>query len=320
MVAAVVRKPKANIRRDAPAVRAKRNPKPGLEKGLLEQGKKVQKKNKSVDGGKLAYEFMNNNPNNSKYYHFEYGVVNSVGKVIESQNHACHAAMSGFKNVTAVWSRMPHGGDQENHAWRKAKSDPVKEITIRYLDWLLNSSPWAGVADNTDPEWAYEKGFVITRVDLPANYLVNFLIATRIPSEWSESVIRWTKLVDAGVPATMAFVLANFFGDDGKWNVCSGHHPFDLPYVDLVENFVLGKIKNPNKPYNVNPNYFPCNKVWGDCVGDYYDFLLKTYGADEKRANTRVFNVRGYDDPLPKFSFERLVEIGIKEHKRITNA
>lgn len=85
-------------------------------------------------------------------------------------NRACHAdvsgdlRMAGLTERTYVWTRHqdPNPG-------------PLTPGATRYLDWLLNRSPWAGFFVLKDAEEALNTGTLIYSEDKSANFLLQAL-------------------------------------------------------------------------------------------------------------------------------------------------
>lgn len=263
-----------------------------------------------------ALEYLNTEENNSFYYMFEYGPVNGVKnpKVVMTTNRACHAEMSQYKEAKAIWSKNPKAGH---------KQAVPKKVQEAWTEWLLKRSPWSKIPIQTTVEFALKKGFVIQDMDIPANYLVNFLIATRMPCEHGEHVNRWYKFTKAGVPENVAFILGCFTNDKGQ-SICPnyGHHPFDSGcfHMTAVENFVKGEIARPNQPYSKSPLYYPCNSVWYKEKGTDFELYIKERYhklIPKQSKDTRIFKVNN-EETKYQFTFDQWVEIGKLEHKRIT--
>lgn len=276
---------------------------------------------KAVSAINKAYDFLDKQENNSYYYHFEYGLINEDGKPFAATNHACHAEMSSLKGKpAAVWSKYPKPGYGHN----------VDEAAVlAFNDWLVHRSPWnKAVMPDMNTKFVIKKG-VVCPVNIPANYLVNFLIATRIACEHPKHVIWWNKLVNAGVNEDMAFVFGcllahasiNAVNISISKTFGFSHHPFELFTKERVSNFINHKIANPSKNYEDNKDYRPCTAVWGNKTGYCYSqFLMETYPDKGAVKSVRTFLVGvNYDGEMVSHTFAEWAEIANIEHKRITH-
>src|ERR1700675_368550 len=230
---------------------------------------------------------------------FTFGYIDHLGR-----NHRhrwdCYAPFGDkkwLKRPIAIWAVFHH-----------PKQDKIMELKTRtYLEWLISKeiSPWRSMLPikynkqfwNVD--FIYDHGLLISNLDTPANLLVNFLIATRLPYEYVSKLDRWWDLVGQGVHPSIAYVyvhLFDFFGREKNfkikpWN--DGHVAIDGLDInqDNFDRFVLGKPYKENfiHPFKIVGGYLPCNIVWRNesKVLIYYKLLLQTLQKGEIESSSR---------------------------------
>ena len=188
-----------------------------------------------------------------------------------SEYHYCHAAIGHANCIKpkAVFSQY--------------QLPMVDESIIRlYYEWLFNHSPFSEAFITKSPRRVFYDSVIVTRTDLPGNFIGGALISSRLPTEKHSpqynicgSVIIWDRLVKLGVHPNMAFVLACTLrpvsvskkgvglGIDNINEVAfnieyTGHYPIQTQgYISGIDgsgvpestykNFFLGKQVNPSK-------------------------------------------------------------------------
>lgn len=130
------------------------------------------------------------------------------GKVLKiPEYHYCHASVgyADIRKPKAVFSQYQKPAVQE-------------EVIRLFYEWLLNYSPYRDAFVTKNPRRVFEDKCIITKTDLPSNYIGGALIASRLPTERHSpqynipsAVIIWSDLVKHGVPPNMAFVMACTF-------------------------------------------------------------------------------------------------------------
>lgn len=254
-----------------------------------------------------------------------YGVVNADGKIIHNKFTGCHADLGGRDyfgpNPRAIFSWVP-----------KPNGALSKEAFQHWSDYLAHRSPWTKVMVAGLPtELVMEEG-VVCPTNVPANFLVNLLIATRMPCEHYAHVAKWHELVKAGANEDMAVIFACMMGAGNKISEhCgNGHHPFDCFSNNMVKNFVNHDYANPNPLYEKAPAYHPCSggwgnkgeerhNVWGMVKQDKYFFTLKKLYDKAASEENRMFKVSTQAEKPIEHTLAEWVVIINTEHKRLKN-
>lgn len=237
-----------------------------------------------------------------------YGGVSSKGRVYHHK-FACHAYMNGMlqqqgnQRPVVVYSQYVH----------PAKSHKMEETTIRFFDWITGQSytmsPWAAVLQGCSEEAykfmdgnAFSYGFVFDNLDtVPANYLHNFLVASRMPKEWPSLIKMWQRFIDAGVDPALAMFFSAVFQERQTYKsgvytplghyYMSGMNHYDWPLdhatcgEDYLLNFMHGRVDTSVlcPPWAVADRYIPVNRIWGDNAlgsgtkGTYLHELFERY-------------------------------------------
>lgn len=142
----------------------------------------------------------------------------------------------------------------------------------------------------------------------PANVLMNFCIASRVPIEFKHFLEPWAKRCDAGYDPILAFLLTYSYGDSGpvfdyKYNT-DGERTFSVQrpghlWFDPASNWLNimhGVIEKPSVSYRTRPYAcLPTNIIWGHS-GDYQK--LKTM-SDEEIAEFYETPIKIYEKPEP---------------------
>lgn len=216
----------------------------------------------------------------------------SKGKVTYKHMHmGCHGFMSGAgvtgKEVSLVQSLRPRGNKEafeEFGRWLCSKESPYKEIT--HDAELLNDKQ------------GNLGGVRIQLREHCAPFLVNFLVATRMPWEHYGNVNSWWKMVQAGLSGKEAFYAQNqvtFHTTVGAWSG-AGHYPMDSGC-----DWSTIRDSKPNlykvTPYLKDKNYIPCNMIW-----------------ENKKRVTTDFNIWGVPPPR-----KTEIEQAIRSNKGLIN-
>jgi hypothetical protein len=96
---------------------------------------------------------------------------------------------------------------KRSHHERKQVEDTILE---RYLDFVMNRSPWASCFEDKNAKDAVRNKCVELRTDVPANLLQGALMTTRHTWEMKTRVELWYALVGEGVDERIAFLAMNF--------------------------------------------------------------------------------------------------------------
>lgn len=272
---------------------------------------------------KAAWDILKGQ-NPSKPDGFYFGGITSTGEPLEYNNRACHFDMMEMRAVDAFYTFMPPVTFTQ-------KSTP--DLFFRYTKWLITESPWKNVPDKVDVVFATEHGFVISNLELPANLVGNFCIATRQPAEYWAKIVRWGEFCDAGVHPNVAFLFASGLWSKNTWrSMATGHEPLDIHNMSkrAAYNFYTGTVGSPNHLLRRSLKYTPCNKVWEPKSLDqrtpiYWSFLDKTYPSNGPgKESTRMFTIHdpesleyGWSDLTLFRSKEQWTEIALAESKRM---
>lgn len=171
-------------------------------------------------------------------------------------------------------------------------TDPTP-IGLRYIKFLTDVvfQPYKQYISLEELDGVY----YVRMTDLdkwPANVLFNFCIATRTPLEFPEIIDAWERLLTAGVPETIAFMVAASHkegppkGDPWTWKLSyyeylgsitlpSGHFWFDATSDwGLIYHgtplAIAGVPSFKEEPSRVRP----CNIIWGQMTRETFKVLI----------------------------------------------
>lgn len=122
-----------------------------------------------------------------------------------------------------------------------------------YLEWVMNSSPWADCIETKDLDHAVKYGIKV-KPYLPANQMMCTLYALRYPTEYMEVVNRWYDLVNNKEcnPNAAFFLAETNYGANESF----GHHKLlDTQYMNMDSLYRFINCKEgllPDKPYGVD--------------------------------------------------------------------
>ena len=219
-------------------------------------------------------------------------------KVRAYNNKACHSDMyydvTGWDNlVTAV----PNSSD----------------LGLEYLRMLIRG-PFRSLSDLVKLDRVKDTYFLhIMSLDKwPANVLMNFCIASRVPIEFSYLLEPWAKRCELGFNPTLAFLLTYSYGADYQRNPYS-YRSFNITrpghmWLDPKSNWsniLNGTFEKVSRPYKTHPaDTNPVNRIWGVCD----DHLKLTAMSDEEIAEfyaqpVKVFEAPKILDPALKIKY-----------------
>lgn len=234
-----------------------------------------------------------------------YGGVSETGNT-SRHNFPCHAYMNGMLQLQGkdrpivVYSAFVH----------PAASHKLEYQTKRFFDWITwLDSPWFPVFTGCSVDTfkymeyhAFQTGFIFDNLDtVPANYLHNFLVASRMPKEWPSLIRMWSEFVDHAVDPAVALFFSSVFQPRRKSNVGkyglveyentdhfymspTNHYDWPLDHATCAENYVLNLIRGKVDdavlcpPWAKADRYTPVNRIWGR--NDLPLFDLETYLFD----------------------------------------
>ncbi len=210
-------------------------------------------------------------------------------KVIAHNLAACHAHLCYDGNgwdelITAV-----------------PKSD---ELSLEYLRMLIRG-PFRSMSDliRLDRIKANYYLHCLSLDKWPANVLMNFCIASRVPIEFDLFLKPWAKRVEAGFNDVLAFLLTYSYGSDYNdsqhetrtFNVARGGHLW-LDPGSSWPNIMSGSFINLSKPFKTHAkNACPTNNIWGYSV----DWSLLRGMTDEEIAAFYTQPIQVIEPPPP---------------------
>lgn len=185
------------------------------------------------------------------------------------------------------------------------------EAATDYLRVLIGcDSPWRRLVTaqpEQDLEFVLKYGYILTSLDFPANFVVNFLTAFRLPEEkpWLTSLI--SRLMKDGVTFGAAAITGTMVGSYNEvTGVCtpygdSWHYAFDGHNIakDTVDRINTGNPDSTrfNQSFMKNTSYTPCNIIWGH-GNDVKNQFREVYTRNSKSSQLR----RTFPDPVPPSS------------------
>lgn len=198
------------------------------------------------------------------------GLATSDGKLIHSNNTACHAGLHRYDEgkpdfeLVVSLNQVDYGQFLED------------EYAVPYIDWLVNRSPYAPAFITKDAESCMEKGYVATTTDVPSNQMVGGFIAQRRLWEYSDMARAWYEFVKAGMNENLAYCMAHSIqstsvngsiqGGSLAWGKCRrGHTSLDIGDMGpkAVKRFVLGEMNIKDPTYRKKNRYGNIDITWG---------------------------------------------------------
>jgi hypothetical protein len=203
-----------------------------------------------------------------------------------------------------------------------------EEVQLRYINWLVNESPYAEVFVIKDPTEIIGKYYLID-ASAPANLVVGACVCARFSWEAkNESAINiWYKIVELGGNPNLAFAFAHVYRGGNSQDklypiTCTPGYDshnvvsFSNASFEKVSNFITNTQRNLEDPFNRVLEYNRVESVWEtrpnldwnhDHSEEFKDFLLSL----EPISGVKEFN---YNIFKPKNLYDRT-----KETYKITN-
>lgn len=135
------------------------------------------------------------------------------------------------------------------------------EGMVKYVDWMVNHSPWHDVFLTKDAEKIVSDRVFVASTEVPSNLLLNALSAMRLPTEYRNVLPFFLGLTDAGLDPCASLVMAcAVCGSRGSYTVNTyhdGHKPFgsDQISVEMLNNLRGNKRLHLNALYTKNQSY-----------------------------------------------------------------
>jgi len=184
----------------------------------------------------------------------------------------CYRPMAGYTGAAAVYTVYTHGHGDLSEAEK-----------LMYIEYLLDeSSPWADVVKLQreampkawEPKFILDHGYLMCNLHIPSNWLMDFLMASRLSGEFPSFLPIWYMMVEAGVHPRvsmnfgMRFVRKTPKAANTLYSYADGnnsnHWPFYI-YPENFDNFCLGRVvKAALRPNFVDlADYTPVQALWG---------------------------------------------------------
>lgn len=208
-----------------------------------------------------------------------YTVIYEGDKEARGYHTACYATICDYPSRTGT--ALVVVNNLQSMTYRE---EYPKELVIRYLDYLMNRSPWSDAFLIKDAERAYGEKVTFHRCDVPSNYMVGALTAVRnISEEFNKNHIHhWAALVEAGCSEDWAWLLGwNTYLDSQRWSLTrgvSGHCVWNGgSSVDNYEGYLKGKVRQANDTLADKAKYYkPVNYAF---AGDKWQLNKYNYSG-----------------------------------------
>lgn len=178
------------------------------------------------------------------------------------------------------------------------------ELSLEYLRMLVRG-PFCSMADliKLDRVGKHYYLHLLSLNKWPANVLMNFCIASRIPIEFHYLLSAWAKRCEAGFDPTLAFLLTTSYGGNhlDKQNTERTFHFFRNGHMWLDpaskwSDILTGSFNAVSKPFSTHPqDCRPTNIIWGHCN----DHLKLATMSDEEIAAYYTQPVLLLEPPKP---------------------
>ena len=207
-------------------------------------------------------------------------------------------------NATICHARMCYDGTGwMNMITAVPKND---QLSLEYLRMLIRG-PFRSLSDLIKLD-RVGKNYYLHLLSLnkwPANVLMNFCIASRVPIEFDYLLPVWAKRCEVGFDPTLAFLLT--YSYDGcmyytnqqhtyrSFNMARSGHMWLDPKSNWL-NILDGTFENVSKPFNTHPgDSRPTNIIWGYC-NDHKKLVDMT---DEQIAEFYQQPIKIFEPPPP---------------------
>lgn len=228
---------------------------------------------------------------------------------------ACHSYMSAYEKIEVLvtspnvrfWRKKEGYGAGRGYQVVRGTEKEVYKGCVMWWEWLVNSSPWAPVFLEKSLEVAEDTGVQIN-CELPSNYVMQALIGTREPHEYTGRVALWADVVNAGGdPLGMALLMEETQvelvkdGEDRIPCIChraSGdiHDMFSLGEMGpkAISNLFKGHQQEPNPPLSQSGSYRGVFGLWGEGPGEPVRKVVASMPTDKTTMREKYQPGRGY--------------------------
>jgi hypothetical protein len=251
----------------------------------------------------------------SKSHNAFFGWLNKDGRLAGTDSGACHA---GFHRGAGDKTKLSYGLSCPRIGKRR---DQTKRDQMRYIDWVVNTSPWRSAFVTHDPEEIYKTCYVL-HLDIPCNFLMGALITSRSVNETysttvGERIRGWNKLVEMGIDPTRAHLYVSMFSNFGDvWKATSaqgGHWPLDVSCYD--ESYIYNYLHD--NPINLGVDYTKSNSMFQAKAGEGSSVSVGKIWY----SNTPIIqNNQDYCARLKPISMKRAVNLNIFYKEKLSNS
>lgn len=275
-----------------------------------------------------------------------FGYVNDY---IHTYSYPCHRDLNKTTKGSAavyslyckpVFTQLPEDVHRDHFAWLVGDHSPWRS--------LLNMEPRR---EFCEPDFWWSNGFIFSDLaKMPANLIMNFFVATRMPKEWPEQIKNWHRLVKQfDVDPALAYTALKLWNDDigsSNSNECrftfNTSNFYDWPLdngtcgEDYVRNFCYanpvnakGSLGERYDPNSEEP-YGKINVVWGTANASinstgkpsYQRFLFDLYSEKmgSRGGKQRRFGGGDSTDVTPTswtLTFTQVIDLLHEEEKRL---
>lgn len=173
----------------------------------------------------------------------------------------------------------------------KNNRDLTPEEERRFIQWLIIDSPYESVFSCKDVDKAMADQMIQARTDVPSNLLAAGLVACRRLWEYNVVVRVMLDLVDAGMNADLAYVIAHMSNTTLErkkinWSQYDRGHCSLRPHSVHLGNFLAHKLENPNKNYYDDVYYSGYDTMYGASKGELAIVRDKFDYSEEKKVDS----------------------------------
>lgn len=232
-------------------------------------------------------------------------IIGKDDHITHIDTQACHW---GLKEYYDRPKYVVHRIQWEHNKYRQFD----KKVVDSFLRWLTVKSPYAKVFVTKGGKSNRERGYLVTRCNVPDNLMAGGLFAARMLTEHFGSIVwSWWKLVERGVDANIAFVYAHLVSCQDHENVYVQPWEYHTPLTgkfddEYVENFYRGEMYYTGRLYKDSTSYDNVHYTWRS-----YDNMCYTNPSQDEVVELRnkvmsSFVVKAEANPFKK---ERIKEI-----------
>lgn len=193
----------------------------------------------------------------------------------------CHSGLNQLEGPVIAMASAPTvddwrdqdlwGAGRHSFDYEMFEGEDFNPKLDAYWHWLMHESRWRDVfLTKPSPEEAAVRG-VLVNTRLPSNFVVQGLIGTRQPHEYTHRVLFWHDWVQAGGDPDLCLMFSECFEPTPSGTLLhssSGdiHDMFRSSKIGKVHlrNFVRDKFVNPNPMLHEDPRYGGIHALYGE--------------------------------------------------------